>query len=571
MSGLLTTDRAGRITSFNPEAERITGRSAASALGRDVEAVLPGIRQLALSDDLAPSHARVRTAYTSERGERLHLGARRLSAEGRRGGSRGPRGDLPGRDATWSRWSASCAAPSAWRRSAQLSASIAHEIRNPLAAISGSIQVLGRRTPALADDPEAGRLMEIVLRETDRLNALITDFLQLRAAGAAPGERDRAGGCGGRAAAHVRIRAARRGERVERVWSPASGCTRTRSSCTRCSGTCVLNAAQAMEKGGRLEIRATRAEGPSQEASCRTPKRGTGPAGLGRDRRRGRGHWHPDGRSGSHLRSFLHHQARRLGSRSGDRPPDRRAARGQRPRGEHARDGDDLPRATSARRGRHMTAKARILVVDDERSMQEFLEIFFRREGYHVVTAGDLETARTHLEEDEFDVVITDIQMPGGSRARSAARGARGLAGIHRDHDHRLREHRDGDRRDEGRRLRLHHQALQGRRDQARRREGAREEAAREREPPAAQRAEAPRSRSQHHRQRPRDAARLRADRAGGRQQGQRPDQRRERDRQGDGGARDPCGRRAPRAAVRGGELRARSPRRCWNRSCSAT
>jgi two-component system response regulator PilR (NtrC family) len=62
-----------------------------------------------------------------------------------------------------------------------------------------------------------------------------------------------------------------------------------------------------------------------------------------------------------------------------------------------------------------MTAKPRILVVDDERSMQEFLEIFFRREGYHVVTAGDLESARTHLEEDEFDVVITDIQMPGGS------------------------------------------------------------------------------------------------------------------------------------------------------------
>ena len=62
-----------------------------------------------------------------------------------------------------------------------------------------------------------------------------------------------------------------------------------------------------------------------------------------------------------------------------------------------------------------MSAKARILVVDDERSMQECLEIFFRREGYHVVTAGDLDTARAHLEEDEFDVVITDIQMPGGS------------------------------------------------------------------------------------------------------------------------------------------------------------
>jgi two-component system response regulator PilR (NtrC family) len=62
-----------------------------------------------------------------------------------------------------------------------------------------------------------------------------------------------------------------------------------------------------------------------------------------------------------------------------------------------------------------LSAKARILVVDDERSMQEFLEIFFRSEGYDVVTAGDVDTALVHLENDEFDVVISDIQMPGRS------------------------------------------------------------------------------------------------------------------------------------------------------------
>jgi two-component system response regulator PilR (NtrC family) len=55
---------------------------------------------------------------------------------------------------------------------------------------------------------------------------------------------------------------------------------------------------------------------------------------------------------------------------------------------------------------------ARILVVDDERSMQEFLEIFLRREGYDVVTAGDVDTAIAHLEADEIDLVITDMQMP---------------------------------------------------------------------------------------------------------------------------------------------------------------
>jgi two-component system response regulator PilR (NtrC family) len=55
----------------------------------------------------------------------------------------------------------------------------------------------------------------------------------------------------------------------------------------------------------------------------------------------------------------------------------------------------------------------RVLVVDDERSMQEFLEIFFRREGHEVVTAGDVDSALLALESDDFDVVISDIQMPG--------------------------------------------------------------------------------------------------------------------------------------------------------------
>jgi len=56
--------------------------------------------------------------------------------------------------------------------------------------------------------------------------------------------------------------------------------------------------------------------------------------------------------------------------------------------------------------------KARILVVDDEQSMREFLEIFLRREGYAVSTAGDVDTAVAHLEADEIDLVITDMQMP---------------------------------------------------------------------------------------------------------------------------------------------------------------
>jgi two-component system sensor histidine kinase PilS (NtrC family) len=56
----------------------------------------------------------------------------------------------------------------------QLAAGIAHEIRNPLAAISGSIELL-RAAPGAGDDDRA--LMAIVHREIQRLNAMITDLL----------------------------------------------------------------------------------------------------------------------------------------------------------------------------------------------------------------------------------------------------------------------------------------------------------------------------------------------------------------------------------------------------------
>lgn len=54
-----------------------------------------------------------------------------------------------------------------------LAAGIAHEIRNPLAGISGSIQMLSQDST----DPTQKKLMDIVLREIDRLNLLITEFL----------------------------------------------------------------------------------------------------------------------------------------------------------------------------------------------------------------------------------------------------------------------------------------------------------------------------------------------------------------------------------------------------------
>jgi len=62
-----------------------------------------------------------------------------------------------------------------------------------------------------------------------------------------------------------------------------------------------------------------------------------------------------------------------------------------------------------------VTDSPHILVVDDERSMQEFLEILLRKEGYSVSTASDVDSALVALEADDYDLVITDIQMPARS------------------------------------------------------------------------------------------------------------------------------------------------------------
>jgi len=63
------------------------------------------------------------------------------------------------------------------------------------------------------------------------------------------------------------------------------------------------------------------------------------------------------------------------------------------------------------------TAKemAHILVVDDEKSICELLEITFRKEGYRVEVAHSLDAAKRKLESQIFDIVISDIRMPGAS------------------------------------------------------------------------------------------------------------------------------------------------------------
>jgi two-component system sensor histidine kinase PilS (NtrC family) len=179
MSGLVTTNSAGRVTSFNPEAERITGATMEEVVDCQLEEVIPGASQLFEEGVGFPSGSqipRVRVPYRNLHGEELFLGLAGSILKGEDGSSLGH--VVIFQDVT-----AVVAMERQLRRSERLaavgemSAKMAHEIRNPLAAMSGSIQVLRSDLGEDSADPERRRLMNIVEREADRLNRLITDFL----------------------------------------------------------------------------------------------------------------------------------------------------------------------------------------------------------------------------------------------------------------------------------------------------------------------------------------------------------------------------------------------------------
>jgi two-component system sensor histidine kinase PilS (NtrC family) len=180
-SGLLTTDLEGRITSLNSEAERITNRDRALALGLDVEAVLPGIRDHLVTDsegsETGISNSRGRMAYRAHDQTLRHLG---IGTYVLRNGAAEAEGHVViFQDVTdVVEMEANLRQSERLAAIGELSASIAHEIRNPLAAISGSIEMLQGERAGQEESGDSANLMNIALREVDRLDHLISDFLR---------------------------------------------------------------------------------------------------------------------------------------------------------------------------------------------------------------------------------------------------------------------------------------------------------------------------------------------------------------------------------------------------------
>jgi two-component system sensor histidine kinase PilS (NtrC family) len=176
-SGVITTDLQGRIFTFNAAAAEITGYEAQDVRGQEVSIFFGELGEhveesMRAAGNSEPSPRFEADCLTAE-GLRLRLGFSifPLFAES---------GETTGLVITFQDLTQVRSLEETSRRQDRLAAvgrvaaSIAHEIRNPLAAMRGSIQVL--RSEMDADSSQA-ELMEIILRESDRLNRIITDYL----------------------------------------------------------------------------------------------------------------------------------------------------------------------------------------------------------------------------------------------------------------------------------------------------------------------------------------------------------------------------------------------------------
>jgi len=176
-SGLITTDLDGIIYTFNAAAAEITGHKAGEMRGKSIFSLFGNIK-LPIADSLEATDTgdqppRFETDCITPEGFAVRVGYNisPLFSED---------GETTGLVLTFQDLTEIRTMEENVRRKDRLAAvgrvaaGLAHEIRNPLGAMRGSIQVLQMQT---APESSQAALMKIILRESDRLNNIITNFL----------------------------------------------------------------------------------------------------------------------------------------------------------------------------------------------------------------------------------------------------------------------------------------------------------------------------------------------------------------------------------------------------------
>ena len=176
-SGLITTDLQGKIYTFNSAAAEITGYSAKEMIGKTIFSLLGDIEYsitpLLEATETGTLPRRFETNLTTPEGFTVHIGysVAPLFSE---------KSETSGLIVTLQDLTEIRSMEDSIRRKDRLAAvgrvaaGLAHEIRNPLGAMRGAIQVL---QSGASHNSSQSSLMEIILRESDRLNRIITNFL----------------------------------------------------------------------------------------------------------------------------------------------------------------------------------------------------------------------------------------------------------------------------------------------------------------------------------------------------------------------------------------------------------
>ncbi len=174
-SGVFTTDDEGHITSFNPAAHEVTGYAFPEVQGRSWREVFNWHPGEPPEETAVTSLAPVRFEVECQRADdsRLVLGMT-VSPLHEQGTQRGLVGVF--KDLTQIRYLEEEMRRREWLANlGEMSAGMAHEIRNPLGALAGAMQMLRQDVGA---DETSQRLMDIAIREAKRLDNIITEFLQ---------------------------------------------------------------------------------------------------------------------------------------------------------------------------------------------------------------------------------------------------------------------------------------------------------------------------------------------------------------------------------------------------------
>jgi len=175
-TGLMTLGMEGQITSCNRAASDILGRDPADLMNCSLDLVFPmHIRESIVSASFQPTSRPLRTEcwVSWQHADPVFVGmscSPLMSENNRQIGF-----VLTFQDLTEiRRREEELQLKEKMAAIGQVAAGVAHEVRNPLAALSGSIQILRSE---LQLKPEHERLIEIVLRECGRLNQTVSDFL----------------------------------------------------------------------------------------------------------------------------------------------------------------------------------------------------------------------------------------------------------------------------------------------------------------------------------------------------------------------------------------------------------